>query len=313
MQQSEIGPARLAANIPPEVGRLAVVTGATRGLGYETALALAQAGADVIITGRNQSNGHEVVGRIRPQAPAALVRFERLDLASLASVADFAGRLVDAGRPVDMLINNASVRTLPRRQVTVDGFEMQIGTNYLGHYALTARLLPLLRKGHRPRVVQISSAAHRHGTIHLDDLQLERGYTPWQAHCQSKLAMLMFALELQRQSDARGWRLLSTAAQPRQSSRDRIASMPERKGHFAWFRRAMGFVPNRVEVSALPTLFAATSSEAQPSGYYGPEGLSGQIRQPGSAVVSENARDVAVARRLWELSAQLTGVEWPVG
>jgi NAD(P)-dependent dehydrogenase (short-subunit alcohol dehydrogenase family) len=290
---------------------LAIVTGATRGLGYETALALAQAGADVIVAGRNQTSGHEALGRIRPQAPAALVRFERLDLASLSSVADFAGRVADSGRPVDLLINNASLPAMPRRQVTVDGFEMQLGTNYLGHYALTARLLPLLRKGHRPRVVQLTSAAHDQGEIHFDDLQLERGYTPWQAHCQSKLAMLLFALELQRQSDAHRWGLLSTASQPENASREYFAHRQESKDAFAWFRRLLRIRRSDSETGALPTLFAAISRNVQPAGYYGPETQSGLIGPPGAVATGEGARDWIAAHKLWEMSAQLTGVEWP--
>src|ERR1700720_1964328 len=159
------------ADIPPLNGKTAVITGATGGLGHETALALAAAGAMVVLTGRNDAKGRNAIRSISAQFPDAKVSYETLDLASLASVAEFAARFVAAYPSLDLLINNAGVMALPQRQTTVDGFEMQFGTNYLGHYALTARLLPWLRRGHQPRVVNLSSLAHRSGTINLDDLQ----------------------------------------------------------------------------------------------------------------------------------------------
>ena len=189
---------------PSQLGRSAVVTGATGGLGYETALALARAGAEVVLTGRDDGKGQAAIERIDREALGAKVSYARLDLASLASIADFAERM--QSRPsLDMLINNAGVMALPRRQVTADGFEMQFGTNYLGHFALTARLLPLLRKASAPRVVCVSSLAHRAAFIDFNDLQGQRIYSAWKAYGQSKLAMLMFALELQRRSEKAGW------------------------------------------------------------------------------------------------------------
>src|SRR3984893_18068072 len=202
------------ADIPPLDGKTAVITGATGGLGYETALALAGAGATVVLTGRNDLKGRNALQAIRARFPSAKVFYEALDLASLASITDFAGRFAASHAALDILVNNAGVMALPTRQTTADGFEMQFGTNYLGHYALTARLLPLLRRGHGSRVVNLSSIAHRTGFIHFSDLQGERLYSPWKAYNQSKLAMLMFALELQRRSDAGGWNLMSNAAHP---------------------------------------------------------------------------------------------------
>ncbi len=214
------------ANIPPQWGKLAVVTGATGGLGYQTAMRLAQAGAEVALTGRNEAKGREAVSKIRNQFPDAKISFEALDLANLASVADFARRLATAHSSLDLLINNAGVMALPTRQTTADGFEMQFGTNYLGHYALTAQLLPLLRRAHQPRVVSLSSIAHRTGFIQFSDLQGERFYSPWKAYNQSKLAMLMFALELQRRSDSAGWNLMSTASHPGWARTDLFANGP---------------------------------------------------------------------------------------
>src|ERR1700759_5192753 len=186
-----------AAQVPSQLGRSAVVTGAPGGPGYEAALALARAGAEVVLSGRDDRKGQAAIEKIGREALGARVSYERLDLASLASIADFAERM--QSRPsLDMLIDNAGVMALPRRQATADGFEMQFGTNYLGHFALTARLLPLLRKASAPRVVSVSSLAHRAAFIDFGDLQGQRIYLPWKAYGQSKLAMLMFAIELQR-------------------------------------------------------------------------------------------------------------------
>src|ERR1700755_2957506 len=196
------------ADIPPQNGRTAIITGATGGLGYETALALAGAGATVVLTGRNDAKGRHAIEQIRAQFPDAKISYETLDLASLASVADFATRFAAAHPSRDPVINNAGVMSLPKPQTTADGFEMQFGTNYLGHYALTAHLIPWLRRSDQPRVVNLSSLAHRSGKIDLDDLQGARAYSPWKAYCQSKLAMLMFAFELQRRSNALGWGLM---------------------------------------------------------------------------------------------------------
>jgi NAD(P)-dependent dehydrogenase (short-subunit alcohol dehydrogenase family) len=187
---------------------------------------LAQTEAEVLLTGRNDAKGRGAVAKIRSQIPGAKISYETLDLASLASVTDFAKRFAAGHSSLDLLINNAGVMALPTRQTTVDGFEMQFGTNYLGHYALTAQLLPLLRRGHEPRVVNLSSIAHRTGFIHFSDLQGERLYSPWKAYNQSKLAMLMFALELQRRSDAGGWNLMSNAAHPGWARTDLITNGP---------------------------------------------------------------------------------------
>ena len=212
------------SDIPSQRGRRAIVTG-TGGLGYETALALVRAGGDVILAGRNLEKGAESVSRIKVEVPAARIAFEQLDLASLASVEDFAGPMLMQHTPLDLLVNNAGVMTPPSRQTTSDGFELQFGTNYLGHFALTGRLLPILN-GRGPRVVNLSSLAHRGGAIHFDDLQWERSYRPWAAYGQSKLAMLMFAFELQRRSDAAGWGLMSNAAHPGYARTELIANGP---------------------------------------------------------------------------------------
>src|SRR5467141_4940563 len=211
--------------ISSQLGRTAAITGATGGLGYETALALAKAGSEVILTGRDERKGRSAIEKISREVAGAKVSYQHLDLASLASVADFAQRM-HARHSLDLLINNAGVMALPRRQTTADGFELQFGTNYRGHYALTAQLLPLLRGAHQPRVVSLSSIAHRTGFIQFSDLRGERFYSPWKAYNQSKLAMLMFALELQRRSDAAGWNLMSNASHPGWARTDLFANGP---------------------------------------------------------------------------------------
>jgi NAD(P)-dependent dehydrogenase (short-subunit alcohol dehydrogenase family) len=299
------------ADIPPLNGKTAVITGATGGLGYETALALAGAGANVVLTGRNDAKGRQALQTIRSQFPNAEIAYETLDLANLASVAEFATRYAAAHASLDLLVNNAGVMALPQRQLTSDGFEMQLGINYLGHYALTAHLLPLLRKGDQPRVVNLSSLAHRSGAINFGDLQSARSYSSWKAYCQSKLAMLMFALELQRRSDAAGWGLMSNAAHPGFARTDLIANGPGASG-LLWHvsRLFQPYVSHSAAEGALPTLFAATSPQEKAGGYYGPNGFYEMKGPPVPAKIMPQAKDTAAAARLWDVSAALTGVSF---
>jgi NAD(P)-dependent dehydrogenase (short-subunit alcohol dehydrogenase family) len=240
------------------------------------------------------------------------VRFEKLDLADLKSVADFARRIVAQNYPIDLLVNNAGMMAEGARRVTVDGFEMQMGTNYLGHFALTGRLLPVLRMSRKPRLVQVSSLAQRQGSIDFEDFQLERQYSPWKAFCQSKLSMLMFAMELQKRSDAGGWRLLSAAAHPGYVPTGSMANAPTARYRIA--KMGLMFLPllsQSAEDGALPVLYAATSPDALPGGYYGSTGRFEMVGPPGPVVIGDKARDAAMARRLWEVSEELTGVRWP--
>jgi NAD(P)-dependent dehydrogenase (short-subunit alcohol dehydrogenase family) len=295
-------------DIPSQFGKTAIVTGATGGLGYETALALARAGADVILTGRDGRKGQSAIEKIGREVLGAKIAFESLDLANLTAVAAFAERM-HARPSFDLLINNAGVMALPRRQVTADGFEMQLGTNHLGHFALTARLLPLLRLASAPRVVSVSSLAHRTGSIDFGDLQGERHYSPWKAYGQSKLACLMFALELQRRSDAAGWKVTSIAAHPGFARTNLFSSGPGGLLSMATDVAAPFFGHSAAD-GARPILFAATGPEAKPGSYYGPGGF-GELRgSPARALIMPQARDMAATARLWEVSAKLTGTSF---
>jgi NAD(P)-dependent dehydrogenase (short-subunit alcohol dehydrogenase family) len=297
-------------DMPDQSGKLAIVTGATGGLGLETALGLAGAAAEIILAGRNPTKGHAAEALIRGRHKAAKVRFEVVDLASLASVADFADRLLAAGRPIDILVNNAGVMALRRRETTVDGFEMQFGTNYLSHFALTARLLPLLNAA-KARVVQLSSIAHRRGKIRLDDLDYERGYEAWPVYSQSKLAMLMFAIELDRRAKARGWSLTSVAAHPGFARTDLIANGPAIGAGILmrWGSGVAGeLLGQSAAAGALPTLMAATMPGVTGGQYFGPRGWMELKGPPGPGKIEPQALDTGVAAKLWASSERLTGV-----
>jgi NAD(P)-dependent dehydrogenase (short-subunit alcohol dehydrogenase family) len=292
-------------NIPSQAGRTAIVTG-TGGLGFEDALALAHKGADVILAGRSPVKGLEAVEKIRTEVPGATVAFEFLDLANLSSVQVFAQRMAETRDRIDILINNAGVMVPPTRQLTSDGFELQFGTNYLGHFALTLALLPLLKRGRDSRVVMLSSlSARMGGAIDFGNLNAEAGYNAMAAYSQSKIACLMFAGELQRRSDAGGWGISSLAAHPGMSRTELLTKTPGRWDMNRIFRSLFWFTFQSPAQGALPTLYAATAPEAAPGGYYGPDGMSEMNGFPTEAQMPEKALDQAQARRLWEVSEQL--------
>jgi NAD(P)-dependent dehydrogenase (short-subunit alcohol dehydrogenase family) len=298
-----------ARDIPPQAGKRIVITGAASGIGYETAKALAGAGAEVILAGRNPDKVDGAMRGIRARHPDANVRFGKLDLSDLASVYAFARELLDQGQTIDCLINNAGVMAPLTRQETSDGFELQFGTNYLGHFALTAKLLPLL-KG--KRVVNLASLAHKRGRLDFDDLQAARRYNPWRTYAQSKLAMLMFTLELQRQSDTAGWEIQSIAAHPGWANTDLIANGPANQGGALWaaVRWLTPLFTQSAEAGALPSLYAATAREAQAGSYIGPSGFKEMQGHPTTARIMPQALDKPSAERLWNVSKALTGADW---
>ena len=295
-------------------GRLAVVTGASGGLGYETALGLARRGAAVVLAARNAVKAETALQRLRAAVPGADLRVALLDLADLASVRRFAQSQLAGPKAVDILVNNAGVMAYPTRRVTRDGFEEQFGTNYLGHFALTGLLLPALaRAAGGGRVVSLASLAHVQGRIALDDLQGEARYDAWTAYRQSKLAMLVFARDLQRRADAAGWALRSVAAHPGWAVTDIISNGPaEGRGGLrpALMNVAFRLLGQSAADGALPVLYAATVARAEPGGYYGPTGRGERTGPVGPARVMPQARDAATAAALWEASERLTGVRF---
>lgn len=299
------------SDIPPQQGRSAIITG-TGGLGFEDALALARAGGEVIIAGRNPQKGEEAVARITAEVPSATIRFEQVDLACLKSIMDFGARLRRQRNSLDLLINNAAVMTPPKRQETSDGFELQFGTNYLGHFALTAQLMPLLCAGRKARVVTLSSVAARDGAINFEDLQAEQSYHPMRVYSQSKLACLMFAFELQRHSEANRWGVTSIGAHPGISRTDLLHNAPGRRSAASMMRTLLWFLFQPAAQGALPTLFAATSADAKAGAYYGPDRMSEMRGFPALSKVPPQALDRAASERLWTVSTQLTGATFPI-
>ncbi|SCW65699.1 NAD(P)-dependent dehydrogenase, short-chain alcohol dehydrogenase family [Rhizobium mongolense subsp. loessense] len=298
-------------DMPSQKGRTILITG-TGGLGFEDALALARAGGDVIIAGRNPTKGADAIRRIKEKAPQASVALETVDLADLASIEALATRLKETRDHIDVLINNAGVMTPPARKTTKDGFELQFGTNYLGHFALTGYLLPLLMRAQDPRVVTLSSIAVRGANvaINFDDLQAERGYKPMPVYGQSKLACLMFAFELQRRSEEAGWGITSIAAHPGISRTDLLHNGPGRRSAQGLLRSFMWFLFQPVSQGALPTLFAATSPKARGGSYYGPDKLGETRGHPTEAQLPRQALEKHVAHKLWEISERLTGISF---
>lgn len=299
----------VADNVPDLNGRLAIVTGANSGLGFGLTGRLAQAGADVVLAVRSTEKGAAAAERVRHETPEAKLDVRVLDLASLDSIAEFAAAIDSDGRPVDILINNAGVMAPPKRMTTEDGFELQFGSNHLGPFALTARLLTALRAAERPRVTSTSSLAARAGRIDWNDLQSVKRYVPFGAYGLSKLANLMFARELQLRSDAAGWGITSTAAHPGGTATNLQVAGPrqgrELSGISAWVSSHL-FQP--VEKGILPSLYAATSDDVTPGGYYGPNGLLEIRGAAAEARVPRRARDATDSARLWTLSERLTGV-----
>jgi NAD(P)-dependent dehydrogenase (short-subunit alcohol dehydrogenase family) len=298
-------------DIAPLAGRSAVVTGANSGLGLIVARELAVHGADVLLACRDEARAQAALDKVRAAAPDAVVHIARLDLADLASIERFAAELAAGRDRLDLLVNNAGVMATPRRE-TADGFELQLGTNHLGHFALTGRLLPLLHAAPAPRVVTVSSTAHKMGRMRFDDLMGDRRYRRWEAYGQSKLANLLFAFELQRRAQAAGSPLLSVAAHPGYAATNLQFVGAQMRGN--GLEERLNGLANRVlaqsdEQGALPLLYAATM-DVPPGAYVGPDGFQEMRGGPALVQARPAAHDEVAAARLWDASEQLTSVRY---
>jgi NAD(P)-dependent dehydrogenase (short-subunit alcohol dehydrogenase family) len=298
------------ADVPDQSGRVAIVTGANTGLGYHTAEVLAQCGAHVVLAVRNLEKGNLALARIVAANPRADVTLQELDLSSLASVRAAATAMRSAYPRIDLLINNAGVMWTPK-QVTADGFEMQFGTNHLGHFALTGLLLDNLLPVRGSRVVTVSSMGHRlRAAIHFDDLQWEHRYDRVAAYGQSKLANLLFTYELQRRLATREQPTVAVAAHPGGSNTELARNLP------AVFKPAVVVLGpllfQNAAMGALPTLRAATDPDVKGGQYYGPDGLGEQRGHPKLVSSSKQSHDEDLQHRLWKVSEELTDVTYPV-
>jgi len=308
-----------AGDIPPQKGRCALITGANSGIGYEAALELARNGAEVILPARSLEKAKDAITRIRRIVPNANLVPGLLDLASLASVRAFAAFIAEKfpGQSLDLLINNAGVMGVPRRELTVDGYERQFATNYLGPFLLTALIYPHLKERPGTRIVTVASAIANQGKIEFDNLQSERLYKPLfgGAYSQSKLADLIFQLELQRRLTASGSPILSVGAHPGYALTNLQTSGPAGVVPLGFRILEMILKPLASQDAAhgaLPTLFAATSPSVIPGGYYGPSGFQELKGHPVPAKIAPAAKDLSLAKRLWTETERLTGATFTV-
>jgi NAD(P)-dependent dehydrogenase (short-subunit alcohol dehydrogenase family) len=298
------------SDIPDQSGRTAVVTGANSGLGFITARELARHGARVVMTARDPARGADALRRLHEDVPDADVELRELDLADLASVRSFAAELTASNPTLDLLINNAGVMAIPRRETT-DGFEMQFGTNHLGHFALTGLLLPTLVDVAGARIVTVSSNAHKTGKIRFDDLQREQSYSRWPTYSQSKLANLLFAFELQRRLSAIDAPAISLAAHPGTASTNLVAPGAEgSRLKERVMRLGVRIIGQSDEQGALPQLYAATAPDVHGGEYYGPSGFGESRGYPKRVTSTSTSRDPELAARLWSISQDLTGVRY---
>jgi len=308
-------PKSLDIPVPDLTRKLALVTGASDGVGFEIAARLARAGAEIVMPVRDLQKGEAAAARIGERTPRAGIRVRALDLSSLESVASLADALLAEGRPIDIQINNAGVMTPPARRLTDDGFELQFATNHLGHFALVARLLPLLKAGNAHVTSQVSVAANQ-GAINWDDLAWAEGYDPMKAYSSSKIAFGLFAVELQRRSDAGGWGIRSNLSHPGITPTNLLAAQPGMgrpdDTRAVTFIRAMsrrGILFGTPASAALSAVYAATSSEAKGGRLYGPKGFQHLSGLPAEQRLYSRLQDAASGRRIWDLSEEMVGVK----
>jgi NAD(P)-dependent dehydrogenase (short-subunit alcohol dehydrogenase family) len=313
-----------ASDIPSLTNKRVLITGANSGIGYHAALKLARKGAHVLLACRNRQRGEAALARLHTDSPGIQAELIVLDLASRESIRKAATAELAQHRPLHLLINNAAVFAPPTRQETSDGFELQFGTNVLGHFALTAMLFPALQQAAnesddsaaRPRIVTIASIAHKRAQINFGDLHSSQSYSPMRAYQQSKLANLLFTFELDRRLRATNSRIMSVAAHPGVAHTNLFKSgdySAFEKTVRSLFGHVIGVVLNSDSEGALPTLYAATAADAKDGGYYGPQGFQ-EMRghEVGPAFIAPQAVDVAAAARLWQVSEEHTGLKIPL-
>lgn len=297
-------------SIPSQAGKIAIVTGANTGLGYETALNFAKKDITVVIACRNEQKARTAIDNITHEVPGADVEFMALDLSSMASVREFAQNFRDKFQSLDLLVNNAGIMIPPYAE-TVDGFESQMATNYFGHFLLTSLLLDLMPDSSESRIVSLSSNAHKIGLrrINFKDIHWEKRYSRLNAYCQSKLACLMFSQELHRKLEDAGKKILSVCAHPGTANTELFREFPEIVTT-ALKRTILPYITHSAEQGALPQIMAALSPDVTGGGYYGPSGIGEMQGKPGKARIAKPAREEAEAKRLWVLSEKLTDTQF---
>lgn len=304
-------PRTIDITVPDQSGRLALITGASDGVGLEIAARLARAGAEIVLPVRSAAKGRVAADTIRERTPGAVIHQRELDLSSLASVAALADALLADGRPLDVLVNNAGVMTPPTRQLSADGFELQLATNHLGHVALTTALLPLLREA-RGRVVSQVSIAANQGAVNWDDLNWEKSYAAGAAYSSSKIAFGLWAVELQRRSESEGWGILSALSHPGVTPTNLLAAQPgmgrardTRAVRVIRLMSRLGIL-GTPQSAALPAVFAATSADARGARLYGPSRFRNLSGPPAEQPLYSRLTSETDASRIWDVSEQLT-------
>lgn len=300
-------------HLSSQAGKTIIITGATSGIGYEAALALAKADATVVLASRNESKGNITVENIKQIYPSAKVSFMYLDTANQASVRNFCTEWLKTGRKINTLILNAGISNVPTREETVDGFERQLATNYLGHFTMAALLLPCMSKDEEARIIPVSSLAHKRTLLRLDDLQLKQHYNPMTAYNHSKLAVLTFALELSRRLQASGSSIKVVPVHPGVAATDITRGGDRANPVIRKVAKTMfGIIGQSAEQGAWPILYASTYPDVKNGDYYGPGGAGERKGAPAPAQIAPHALDKDNAKKLWTLTEELTGVTYPI-